>query len=179
MLQTNSVFNFFNLNVNVYELNKTKFLVFKGQNVLFYLSFEKSIFDIFNNHFSSYRYKKRLNKSLMFTYFYNFFFIYWFHISFKGKSYRIRAFKKVKRFTFNLGYSHWTRLKLNKFWKIMKRRRQKYVLFTETRMNKVLFGFFFRYLREMNRYTLRGIRLSKQPIKRRFGKISQHISSLH
>lgn len=76
MLQTNSVFNFFNLNVNVYELNKTKFLVFKGQNVLFYLSFEKSIFDIFNNHFSSYRYKKRLNKSLMFTYFYNFFFIY-------------------------------------------------------------------------------------------------------
>jgi hypothetical protein len=31
----------------------------------------------------------------------------------------------------------------------------------------------------MNCYTLRGLRLKKQFVIRRFGKISQHISKLH
>ena len=36
-----------------------------------------------------------------------------------------------------------------------------------------------RYIKEINRYTLRGLRVKKQKLKKRFGKISQMVSSLH
>lgn len=179
MKQRNTLFNFFNNEVKIFRKFNTTLKIIKAKNTCFFLFFSKNIEDRLNFHNSFFKYTTRVSKRLYLNFFYNFFVIQWCHIIFKGKSYRIKPFKSFNKFTFNFGYSHWTKLKFSKIWKFFRRRRQKYVVFTLRQTQFELFKFIFPYIRMMNRYTLRGLRLKKQPIKRRFGKISQHVSILH
>ena len=100
-------------------------------------------------------------------------------ISFKGKGYRVRIFRKKKKITFNFGHSHWTKLKIYSSWDFFKFRRQRYLFAGSNIKLYLLFSKELSKVRTMNRYTLRGLRMKKQIIKQRFGKISQYISSLH
>lgn len=181
MWQNNSVFNFFNqaLSVNS-NLNNNKLWIIKGNNSTFYLSvpnFNK--FDNLNKHSTGYRGASRIFRDGTIDIITWFFILRWAHLGFRGKSYRIRNFCNFNKFTFNLGYSHWTRLKLLNNWGFFKRRRQNYVIFTYYNKDFLFFKRFIPFVRFYNCYTMRGLRLRKQPIIRRFGKISQHISILH
>ncbi len=180
MLQTNSIFNYFNSTNLILKIHNIYLFIITAKNTNFFIPvLNNKNFDTVNLHSNNYQIKKKLNKNLSLNFFYSYFNIQWCHIGFKGKSYRIRAFNKSNKFTFNFGYSHWTKLKLEKHWKIFRKRRQRFYILGYFKKSFQLFKFFFRYIRIINRYTLRGLRLAKQPIKRRFGKISQHISSLH
>lgn len=107
------------------------------------------------------------------------FFIFWRRVAFRGKSFRVRNFKPLLRVILNFGHSHKTHLYLNAVWSFLKKRRQSYVWFTMCeRTFKCLLRFLPR-IKVYNRYTMRGLRFKKQAIVRRFGKLSQHISSLH
>lgn len=182
MLQNNSIFNFFNQSSTIcnHVATTNKLWVFNLNNSYFFLSSPAaSKFDSLNNHSTGYRgvWRKFRNGTIDIITWY--FLIQWAHLGFRGKSYRIRNFCRVNKFTFNLGYSHWTRLKLLDKWAFFKRRRQNYVVFTYLSKDFLYFRRFIPFVRFYNCYTMRGLRLRKQPIIRRFGKISQHISSLH
>lgn len=106
--------------------------------------------------------------------------MHWFRIAFKGKGFRLRRFKHIPKLTLNFGHSHWTRLGLASqlFW-IRKLRRQNYLtLCTSFKTFKDIRNTL-RHIKPLNVYTKRGLRLKRQFIKRRFGKISQVVSSLH
>lgn len=182
MLQNNSIFNFFNKSSYVLNHNTStnKLWVFDTNNasvVIASPAFSK--FDFLNKHSTGYRNVWRVFRNGTIDVITWYFLIQWAHLGFRGKSYRIRNFCKVNKFTFNLGYSHWTRLKLLERWAFFKRRRQNYVIFTYLNKDFLYFRRFIPFVRFYNCYTMRGLRLRKQPIIRRFGKISQHISSLH
>lgn len=102
-----------------------------------------------------------------------------FRVVFKGKGFRVKIFRNKRKVTFNFGHSHWTKLKVGFFWFFYKLRRQSYVFITFDLENDQEFKKILPNIRIMNRYTQRGLRLKKQSIKKRFGKISQYISSLH
>lgn len=104
----------------------------------------------------------------------------WNSLLFKGKSYRIRFFKKFNKITFSLGYSHPTKIILNPhLLTIFKLRRQRFLFFCTSVGCYKLFKTFIHTYRQVNPYTQRGLRLSRQPIVKRFGKISQAFSGLH
>ncbi len=58
-------------------------------------------------------------------------------------------------------------------------KRQNYICLTKQFRQLNLFKSVMKKLKALNVYTKRGLRLKKQYIKRRFGKISQVVSSLH
>ena len=103
---------------------------------------------------------------------------YWRRVVFKGKGFRMRKFKNSRKLTFNFGHSHWTKLRLRTFFIMFKRKRRQsqyffcyyYVLFQQ--ICQLIMN-----LRRINKYTKRGLRLKKQGIIRRFGKISQMLSA--
>lgn len=118
----------------------------------------------------------------IFEYYYLFFFK---RVTFRGKSYRIKYFKKINKFTLNFNYSHWTKVKLSNVWSITRRKkkkerdRQRYLILTTNYALLPNFINFFKNIRFYNCYTMRGLRFRSQPIIRRFGKLSQHVSILH
>lgn len=180
MLQRNSFFNYFNQILNLKKTKKTKIAKIIIKNAEVYVALpDERVWDNYNLQGTYVKNTKKIYKTVSENYFYNNFFIKWGRVVFKGKSYRIRNFKKNNKFTFNFGYSHWTRLKLFKNWQCFKRKRQNHVVFTYTLKDFLYFSRFLPYVRFMNCYTLRGLRLKKQFVIRRFGKISQHISKLH
>lgn len=182
MLQSNTLFGFYNQTETVTRHRNSANLLWSivsGGNKIFVASPAWSKFDKLNTHASFYNLIKENPRGVTVTFFRNCFFAQWAHIGFRGKSFRIRNFCAKNKFTLNFGYSHWTKLKLLENWAFFKRRRQNYVIFTWYHKDFTYFTRFFPHIRMYNRYTMRGLRLRKQPIIRRFGKISQHISSLH
>jgi len=105
--------------------------------------------------------------------------LYWHRVMFKGKGFRVRIFGQNNKITLNFGYSHWTKLKFFNFWTFFKLHRQNYLTFTSSKSDSEHFRCIIPKIKVMNRYTLRGLRLKRQTIKKRFGKISQYVSSLH
>lgn len=106
--------------------------------------------------------------------------MHWFRVSFRGKGYRLRKFKSYNKVTLNFGHSHWAKLALkNTIFFFKKLRRQNYICFAKNYhyYKKIKYGF--KIFKKINSYTKRGLRLRKQYIKKRFGKISQVVSSLH
>lgn len=106
--------------------------------------------------------------------------VHWLRVSFRGKGYRLRKFKKTNKVTLNFGHSHWAKIALvNNIYFFKKIRRQNYIC--------VMKGYYFyktfkkniKTFKKLNSYTKRGLRLKKQYIQKRFGKISQVVSSLH
>lgn len=103
----------------------------------------------------------------------------WGRVSFKGKGFRIKNYKK-KKITFNFGRSHWTKLVIKSNNLIFRKiKRQNYLYLFKDYLKYKKFKFLIKNIKPINYYTKRGLRLKKQNIQRRFGKISQVVSSLH
>lgn len=106
--------------------------------------------------------------------------IHWMRVSFRGKGYRLRKFKKYNKVTLNFGHSHWSKLvMLTDFFFFKKIRRQNYLCFSKFYSRYKNLKLNLKFFKKLNSYTKRGLRLRKQFIRRRFGKISQVVSSLH
>ena len=152
--------------------------VFKGFYVCHYFLKENyNLFVSFNANYSKLTpFKlKQFNKYILKT-----FSIHWMRVSFRGKGYRLRKFKGLNKVTLNFGHSHWAKLALDtSIYFFKKLRRQNYLCFMKN------YNFYkniktdMKFFKSLNSYTKRGLRLKKQFIKKRFGKISQVVSSLH
>lgn len=105
--------------------------------------------------------------------------IHWTRVVFRGKGFRLRKFKNYNKLTLNFGHSHWAKvtLSINYFFKKLKR--QNYLALFNHYTELHTFRSIIKQIKPLNVYTKRGLRLKKQYIKRRFGKISQVVSSLH
>lgn len=113
------------------------------------------------------------------TYLIRTFFSLWGRVTFKGKGFRLKNYKK-KKLTFNFGRSHWTKLLFKSHNLIFRKlKRQNYIFLFKTHYKYLFFIKTVRMVKPTNYYTKRGLRLKKQNIQRRFGKISQVVSSLH
>lgn len=112
---------------------------------------------------------KQINKFLK-----TFEFYFFIKIKFKGKGFKIKFNKKLKIIKFFFGKSHITFFKLKKI-KLKKITKYKFILknlnFNKLKTNASKIT----KIKPMNVYTLRGIRLSKQIIKKRKGKKSSYI----
>ena len=101
-------------------------------------------------------------------------------IIWRGKAYRVRLFKKRKKFTFNFGHSHWYKMCYSgRYFQFFRLKRQSYLVIFSNRKLNFIVSSFFNGIRFYNHYTRRGIRLKKSFYKKRFGKISQVNSILH
>jgi len=106
--------------------------------------------------------------------------IIWLKLIFRGKGYRMRKFKKANKLTFNFGRSHWTKYSYDqKLFFTKKFRRQKIMCLVRFFSDVSNFWNVLKSVKPLNMYTKRGLRWKKQKISRRFGKISQVVSSLH
>jgi hypothetical protein len=65
------------------------------------------------------------------------------------------------------------------FFFFKKLRRQNYLCLSKVYFNYKTLKLSLKFFKKLNSYTKRGLRLKKQYIRRRFGKISQVVSSLH
>jgi hypothetical protein len=125
-------------------------------------------------------YGKVKNYKIIKNYFLYTYISFFLRIVWRGKAYRIRLFKKKKKFTFNFGHSHWYKLVYNKpFYSFFRIKRQSYLVLFNTRNQRRTLTDIFSSIRPYNKYTRRGIRLKKSVYIRRFGKISQVNSILH
>lgn len=149
-----------NFNLLFFQLSSQFFLILPTNN--FYYKFELSNMKYFS-------------RFILKTYS-----IHWMRVSFRGKGYRLRKFKTLNKVTLNFGHSHWAKLALDSevfFFKKLKR--QNYLCFSKYYNLYKTFKLSIKFFKKLNSYTKRGLRLKKQYIKRRFGKISQVVSSLH
>lgn len=181
MLQVGSISNFFNTSVanHLHTTTAIHILQYTSNNVNLWFVTPPTHFDRLNGYSSGYRRANKLQPLTFLNYLVSSFILQWAYIAFRGKSFRVRNFCKFNKFTFNFGYSHWTKLILLKNWAFFKRRRQRYIVYSYFYKDFKFFSRFFPKIRFYNCYTMRGLRFRKQAIIRRFGKISQHISILH
>lgn len=118
---------------------------------------------------------RQLNQFILKT-----FSLHWMRVSFRGKGYRLRKFKTFSKVTLNFGHSHWAKLALlPDIFFFKKLRRQNYLCFMKGYDFYKQLKLEMKIFKALNTYTKRGLRLKKQYIKKRFGKISQVVSSLH
>lgn len=180
MLKINSTVNLPYLNTNLIKTKNACISVAAiSLNYLLYVVTPTKLgYDSYNNIHTSKAFTYLQWKSYK-NYIVNSFIVVWTRVIFKGKGYRIRNFKLNNKLTFNFGHSHWTKIKFIKYWFFFKRKRQNYLIFTLYNRDMLKFRQELPHIRLLNRYTKRGLRLKIQCIVRRFGKISQYISSLH
>ena len=101
--------------------------------------------------------------------------IYFFYkIKFKGKGYRIRFYKKSKIMRFYFGRSHITVYKFKKI-KIKKSGKYKFILKSLNPFNLKNTALNVIKVKPINRYTLRGLRISRQLVFKRKGKKGSYI----
>ena len=104
----------------------------------------------------------------------------WVRVAFRGKGFRLRKFKLANKLTFNFGHSHWSKMALDQnFFFFKKLKRQNYICISKNTFFLNSLKSMIKQVKNLNVYTKRGLRLKRQLIKRRFGKISQVVSSLH
>lgn len=179
-----STFNIYNTGQLFFKLPTFYLFKFNVNNGVCWAATPVTNFDYFNSCSSA---VKLSDQAFFKTYsIYEYYFLFFFkRITFRGKSYRIRYFKKINKFTLNFNYSHWTKVKLSLDWSITRRKkkkerdRQRYLILTTNFFLLPNFINFFKNIRFYNCYTMRGLRFRTQPIIRRFGKLSQHVSILH
>lgn len=101
--------------------------------------------------------------------------IYFFiKIKFKGKGFKIKFNKKLKLIKFYFGRSHITFVKLKKI-KLKKITKYKFLLKSLNLAKLKKNSSKITYIKPVNLYTLRGIRISRQFIKKRKGKKSSYM----
>lgn len=169
-----------NFSLTIFDYSFLKF-----NKIIFYTIYIQDFYKIilvstyykFNyfNYSNYWSYIKRNQHKIL----YKLLFILWDRIIFRGKGFRVRIFRDNKKITCNFGHSHWTKLLFNKQWDFIKLQRQNYLIFTYFITNTTLLRLVLPKIRLVNRYTLRGLRYRRQQIQKRFGKISQYVSSLH
>lgn len=119
-------------------------------------------------------YNNNLNFKQMNKFFKTFELYFFIKIKFKGKGFKIKFNKKLKIIKFYFGKSHMTFFKLKRI-KLKKITKYKFILknlnFVKLKTNATKIT----KIKPVNVYTLRGIRLSKQTIKKRKGKKSSYI----
>lgn len=147
---------------------KKKVILLQGSPFLknFFINLNKTIHFNINNFFFL---KKKLVYALKLK-------IKWYFKKFKyhGKGYKIKKFNCLSKITFRLGKSHWTKLLFNKQFIVIKRTKKnsyccisiKHDVFNNLK-NLI------KKIKGANKYTKRGVRLTRQSLKKRFGKISQ------
>jgi hypothetical protein len=73
-----------------------------------------------------------------------------------------------------LGRSHWTKLLYNQNKITIKRtKKNSYTVLSIKEKNLNVLGLLLKRVKGVNTYTKRGVRLSRQNIKKRYGKVSQ------
>ena len=136
--------------------------------------------DLYNLIFYGYCVQQKKDIYKLTKFFNKNFIFFWLKITFRGKGFRVRKFFKSQKLTLNFGHSHWAKFKFkNTKIFLSKIRRQNYILLTWSFFTLYSIMYSLRFVKLINRYTKRGLRLKKQKIKKRYGKISQMISSLH
>lgn len=93
---------------------------------------------------------------------------------YQGKGYKIKKFNRLSKITFRFGKSHWTKVVYNK--KILQiKRTKKNAYCCVSIKNKTFLNFkqLIKKIKGINKYTKRGVRLTRQLVKKRFGKVSQ------
>lgn len=91
-----------------------------------------------------------------------------------GKGYKIKKFNKLSKITFRFGKSHWTKVIYNRKLLLVKRtKKNAYCCITIKNNLFINFKTLIRQIKGVNKYTKRGVRLTRQLLKKRFGKISQ------
>lgn len=174
-LYKHTLINFFIFTKNTYtpfkkSLPSTRYS-FTTDNLLY------NFFDVYNQ-ISSYKNYITENYTILWSQIKIIMLIYWKRVVFKGKGFRMRKFKNSRKLTFNFGHSHWTKLRLRTFFIMFKRkRRQSQYFFCYYKLLFDQMCLLIMNIRRINKYTKRGLRLKKQPIIRRFGKISQMLSA--
>lgn len=127
--------------------------------------------------FRNYPLYKKFNKIK--KYFAHSFVTFFIRILWRGKAYRVRFFKKYKKFTLNFGHSHWCKIMYPAAYNFVKVKRQNYLVFFANRLDREEVVTLFNTIKVFNKYTRRGIRVKNTPFIKRFGKISQANSSAH
>lgn len=179
--------NVFTINFN----NFNNFLVLKNKNNLNVLIFNKRqffklivdtkindcavddwskcvTFNDLNNHET-----RQLSNDFNF-YLKNLFISFFFKIKFNGKGFRIQSFSKKKIMNFTFGYSHMYMLYINKT-KYKRINKYKY-FFVMKELNAInYFKNLFRKIKPINKYTLRGLRISRTTIVKRKGRKSPNL----
>lgn len=95
-------------------------------------------------------------------------------IKFKGKGFKIKFNKKLKLIKFYFGRSHITFVKLKKI-KLKKITKYKFLLKSLNLAKLKKNSSKITYIKPVNLYTLRGIRMSRQLIRKRKGKKSSYM----
>lgn len=151
-----------------FKKKKKKVLLTQGSPTLsnFFINLNKTI------HFNMYSFllkKKKLVYVLKTK-------IKWYFKKFKyhGKGYKIKKFNCLSKITFRLGKSHWTKLLFNKKFITVKRTKKNSYCCIAVK-NHVFDDLknLIKKIKGANKYTKRGVRLTRQSLKKRFGKISQ------
>lgn len=173
--------NYGDYRCSFFQLSSAKYNIFNiaDNNIYSVLYFQKVFyFDFFNNIPLDLAIKKLPTHLILWNYYRGLLIPYWSRVVFKGKGYRMRKFKKKKKITFNFGHSHWTKLSWKTpYLQFIRKKRQNQLFFCFSYVLYTQLGLQLQELRRINRYTKRGLRLKKQQIRRRFGKISQMISA--
>lgn len=158
-----------NTNIYLIKLNKKFKLTFWETNV----KIDKWTNSIIFEKNENYLYKSNIKNN--FEKFFNSWNLFYFNkIKFKGKGFRIKFFKKIKLIKFYFGRSHKTFILLKK---TLKKRINKYkFILMGLNKNKILIiSKKITNIKKINKYTLRGLRLSRQIIYKRKGKKGTYI----
>lgn len=102
--------------------------------------------------------------------------IKWIFKKFKyhGKGYKVKKFNSLSKITFRLGKSHWTKVLFNQNKITIKRtKKNTYTCITTNRYSLSRLQIMVKKIKGANIYTKRGLRLNRQTLKKRFGKVSQ------
>ena len=112
---------------------------------------------------------KVLNKYLLFKFLWNFK-----KIRYHGKGYKIRKSNRTCRLNFRFGKSHWTRLIFDKtLLNIRRTKKNTYTFISVKSKNLLNLKKLILKIKGVSHYTKRGVRLTRQYFKKRFGKVSQ------
>jgi ribosomal protein L6P/L9E len=156
------------LTIILYNKMYTIYMLNKNKNIKIDLETYCIKIKTKHNHENNINFKQ-INKFLK-----TFEFYFFLKIKFKGKGFKIKFNKKLKIIKFYFGRSHITFFKLKKI-KLKKVTKYKFVLkslnFNKLKKKSTEIT----WIKPVNVYTLRGIRISKQLISKRKGKKSSYI----
>ena len=99
----------------------------------------------------------------------------WFFSKFRytGKGLKVKKGSTTTTVLFNLGASHISKIHYTASrMQILRTKKNTYTMLS-TNKNNLVTNQDIRVIRPYNRYTRRGLRLNRQPVERRFGKVSQ------
>lgn len=102
------------------------------------------------------------------------FIVFFFKIRFNGKGFRIQSFSKKKIMNFTFGYSHMYFIFLKKI-KFKRINKYKYFFALKDLTSLNFLKNLFRKIKPINKYTLRGLRISKTTIVKRKGRKSPNL----